>query len=43
MRAAVKNLREELGDSAQNPTYNFNEPRVGYRTPAGKMENPKNT
>ena len=31
LRAAVKNLRRKLGDHANNPTYLFNESRVGYR------------
>ena len=31
LRAAVKNLRRKLGDDAGNPTYLFNEARVGYR------------
>ena len=31
VRNIVKNLRRKLGDSAENPTYIINEPRVGYR------------
>ena len=31
VRTIVKNLRGKLGDDAENPTYIFNEPRVGYR------------
>ncbi len=31
VRAYVKRLRQKLGESAGNPTYIFNEPRVGYR------------
>ena len=31
LRAAVKNLRCKLGDDANDPTYLFNESRVGYR------------
>ena len=31
----VGKLRRKLGDDAQNPTYIFTEPRVGYRMPAG--------
>ena len=27
----LKNLRSKLGDDADNPTYIFTEPRVGYR------------
>ena len=33
MRTIVKSLRGKLGDDADNPTYIFNEPRVGYRMP----------
>ena len=31
MRTVVRNLRRKLGDNANNPTYIFTEPRVGYR------------
>ena len=31
LRAMVKNLRRKLGDDANDPTYIFTEPRVGYR------------
>ena len=31
VRTIVKNLRDKLGEDAENPTYIFNEPRVGYR------------
>ena len=31
VRTIVKNLRDKLGDDAENPTYIFNEPRIGYR------------
>ncbi len=31
VRSYVKRLRQKLGESAANPTYIFNEPRVGYR------------
>ena len=31
VRNIVKNLRRKLGDSAENPAYIINEPRVGYR------------
>ena len=31
VRTVVKNLRRKLGDDADNPTYIFNEPRLGYR------------
>ena len=33
VRTAVKQLRRKLGDDASNPTYIFNEPRIGYRMP----------
>lgn len=31
VRAYVRRLRQKLGESADNPRYIFNEPRVGYR------------
>ena len=31
VRTIVKNLRDKLGEDAENPTYIFNEPRIGYR------------
>ena len=31
VRAYVKRVRRKLGETADNPTYIFNEPRVGYR------------
>ena len=31
LRDVVKRLRRKLGDSANNPTYIFTEPRIGYR------------
>ena len=31
VRAYVKRLRQKLGETADNPKYIFNEPRVGYR------------
>ena len=31
IRTVVRNLRRKLGDDANNPTYIFTEPRVGYR------------
>ena len=34
VRTYVKRLRRRLGDEAAQPTYIFNEPRVGYRMPA---------
>ena len=36
VRTVVKNLRRKLGDDADNPTYIFNEPRVGYRMAKGQ-------
>ena len=36
MRTIVSKLRGKLGDDADNPTYVFTEPRVGYRMPAGR-------
>ena len=33
---AAKRLRPKLGDEADNPTYIFAEPRVGYRMPKGE-------
>ena len=35
VRTVVKNLRRKLDDDAGNPTYIFNEPRVGYRMVRG--------
>jgi len=31
VRAYIKRLRHKLGETAANPTYVFNEPRLGYR------------
>ena len=36
VRTVVKNLRSKLGDEAGNPSYVFNEPRVGYRMERGE-------
>lgn len=36
VRNIIKRLRQKLGDDARNPTYIFNEPRVGYRMPKGE-------
>ena len=36
MRSAVRSIRRKLGDDANNPTYIFTEPRIGYRM--GKEE-----
>ena len=38
VRDVVKRLRRKLGDDAQDPTYIFTEPRVGYRMAAGDRE-----
>ena len=35
VRTVVKNLRSKLGEEADNPSYIFNEPRVGYRMERG--------
>ena len=37
VRNIIKRLRRKLGDGAANPTYIFNEPRVGYHMPKGKV------
>ena len=31
MRSAVRSIRRRLGDDANDPTYIFTEPRIGYR------------
>ena len=36
MRTIVSKLRRKLGDDADNPTYIFTEPRVGFRMPGGE-------
>ncbi len=36
MRTAISSLRRKLGDDAEDPTYIFTEPRVGYRMPKGE-------
>ena len=41
MRTIVSRLRRKLGDDADNPTYIFTEPRVGYWMPKG--ETPEET
>ena len=33
MRTVISTLCRRLGDESDNPTYNFTEPRVGYRMP----------
>ena len=36
IRTVVKNLRNKLGDHAENPSYILNQPRVGYRMKRGE-------
>ncbi len=36
IRNMIKRLRSKLNDDADNPTYIFTEPRVGYRMPKGE-------
>ena len=36
LRTIVGRLRRKLGDAADNPTYIFTEPRVGYWMPEGE-------
>ena len=36
IRVMMTKLRRKLGDDADNPTYVFTEPRVGYRMPRGE-------
>ena len=36
LRSMVSKLRRKLGDDADNPTYIFTEPRVGFRMPRGR-------
>ena len=36
MRTVISTLRRRLGDDADNPTYIFTEPRVGYRMARGQ-------
>ena len=43
MRTIVSKLRRKLGDDADNPTYIFTEPRVGYRMPKGETQNQEET
>ena len=40
VRSIVKNLRRKLGDDADNSTYIFTEPRVGYRILKGERPDP---
>ena len=37
MRTITSKLRRKLGDDADNPTYIFTEPRVGYRMAKGEV------
>ena len=36
VRTVIKNIRQKLGDDANDPTYIFSQPRVGYRMPKGQ-------
>ena len=38
LRNVVKRLRRMLGDDADDPSYIFTEPRVGYRMPRGETQ-----
>ena len=38
VRTFVKNLRRKLGDDANDPSYIFTEPSVGYRMPRGETQ-----
>ena len=38
IRTIVRRLRRKPGDDADNPTYIFTEPRVGYRMPEGETQ-----
>ena len=38
VRNVVKRLRRKLRDAADNPTYVFTEPRVGYRMAKGETD-----
>ena len=41
IRVMMTKLRRKLGDDADNPTYVFTEPRVGYRMPKGEEQQPE--
>ena len=41
MRTIINKLRRKLGDDADNPTYIFTEPRVGYRMPKPEEMSPE--
>ena len=43
MRTVISGLRRKLGDDADNPTYIFTEPRVGYRMPKGETREREET
>ena len=36
MRPLIKNVRRKLEDKANNPTYIFNQPHIGYRMDKGE-------
>ena len=38
LRTHLRRLRSKLGENADNPTYFFAEPRVGYRMARGEKE-----
>ena len=38
MRTIVNDLRSKPGGNADNPSYIFTEPRVGYRVPRGETK-----
>ena len=40
MRTTIGRLRRKLGDDADNPSYIFTEPRVGYRMPEKETPDP---
>ena len=41
VRTHVRRLRRKLGDDANNPSYIFTEPGVGYRIPGGEEPRPE--
>ena len=43
MRTIIHKLRRKLGDNANNPTYIFTEPRVGYHMPKSQTHDQKTT
>ena len=38
IRTVITTLRRHFGDDADNPTYIFTDPRVGYRMPKGERQ-----